>query len=184
MLEWVPVDGGPTTFRDIERILLRTSWMYYSGIIDDVGTSENDYVTRTLRIYGDPSHKADLRNGTKAFTEQLATFKQRVEVCQQLSFDIQSELLRGNSDATAVKSLGDKLSEAENEVCSSGNGSSISFLSELLAVLCENIEKKDLLDLSTKTIGICRDIMAIADLMTSRSKDMAVLLSSRNHLHL
>ena len=100
-----------------------------------------------------------------------------LEIANKIALDIQSELVKSDSDPTVVKHLGYKLTEAEDEISSFGKDSSISFLGELLTVFRENIEQTDILGLSTRTIGVYRDTMAITDAMINRSNKMADFVS-------
>jgi len=177
ILEWVPLDRGPITFQAIERMLLKTSWLQYSGIINGDDNSEGEYISRITDYYGDPSSKTDLADKIQVLNARLLKFKGLLEMANKTSLDIQSELVKSDSDPTVVKHLGYKLTEAEDEISSFGKDSSISFLSELLAVFRENIEQTDILGLSTKTMGVYRDMMAITDGMINRSKKMAKFVS-------
>ncbi|RLB91357.1 MAG: hypothetical protein DRH10_02030, partial [Deltaproteobacteria bacterium] len=79
-------------------------------------------------------------------------------------------------DRPVVESLGKRLTALETEISALGDGSSVSFLTELLTVLRENIEQTDILRLSAETARLYREMKVISQEMIQRAKEVSALL--------
>lgn len=175
-LDWVPLDGHPIVFREYERFLLKATWLYYTDIIRDNDDREPEYLRRVLKKFENTSVNGGLTQEIEAYHEKLSTFRTLLKKAQNISIDVQSELLNSRIDHQVVKPLGEKLTQSEEELTQFDSDSSIGFLGELLTVFLENIPKSYSLDLSSKTINLYRDVASIIDGIMSRSTAIAATL--------
>jgi hypothetical protein len=176
MLEWIPLNRDPIVFQDIERLLLKMAWLYHNNISTGNPTLENEYLFESLGHYR-IAHPTELIKTVSRFIEQSLVFKNQLETAGQKAFDLQAELLSGRTAPDRIQALGDQLTRAENAMARFDQDSSLAFLSELLAVLRENVEQQDLLPLATKTVRIYHEINAFLESLIDRTEKVLAWLT-------
>lgn len=168
-LDWVPMDGRPMTFREYERLLLKTTWLYFTDVIKDGDERESQYLKTVAERYHQPTVNGNLRYEIQKFHEKIETFRQLIKRAQSICIDIQSELLSPELNHQKVEPLGEKLTEVEKEIAEFDSNSSIGFWGELLSVLLDNIPESYSLDLSSKTLSLYRNVASMIEGMIRRS---------------
>jgi len=175
-LDWIPMDGRPMTFREYERLLLKTTWLYFTDIIKGDDERESQYLQAVVGRYNQAPENGNLKNETHKFHEKLETFRQLMKKAQTICIDIQSELLNPEINHQVIEPLGEKLTEVEAEIAEFDSNSSIGFLGELLSVFLENIPKTHPLDLSSKTLSLYRDVSSMTEGIMKRSAAIETFL--------
>ncbi|MEW6667477.1 MAG: glycosyltransferase family 9 protein [Thermodesulfobacteriota bacterium] len=177
-LEWAPVDRSALTLLDVEKLLLKTSWLAYTenGNMPEAPV-EKSYLLSRLGAFGPPGDKEALRAGVLEMIRRLQEQRAMMEKACLGSLEIQSLCLKPGGEAARIKALGQDLEKLEGEMSLVDKDSAPAFVHELLCMMRENLERKDTLGLSTATIGVYRGMMRFSDLMIKRSRDMLDLLS-------
>ncbi|MBW2036784.1 MAG: glycosyltransferase family 9 protein [Deltaproteobacteria bacterium] len=178
-LEWTPLGKNPMTFEDVERILLKTTWLYHCNVINSSNNTAHEYVLDRMALYGDPADRIELLDDLEKLLLNLSKFSNLLDAGCRVCLDIQTQLLKVALDRPVVESLGKRLTALETELSALGDGSSVSFLTELLTVLRENIEQTDILRLSAETARLYRDMKVISQEMIQRAKEVSALLGDR-----
>ena len=161
-LEWIPIDDGSLQFQTVERLLLKVSWCDSCGVTGASGEEQAAYLRARFQRHGILD-----RNGFGSKLEEMVEnwerFKRLIQEAGKIALELQTQLLRPHPDQTAVKDFGDGLRKVERAISVFDKDSSVSFVSELLSLYMENVEKCDLLTLSTKTVGIYRNMERMTD---------------------
>lgn len=167
-LDWAPFDDIPIEKLDLERLILKLSLLNHAGINNGSGHSEENYVQNYMESFSITQNSIQISSAFSQNKHQLTGFKELINRAILVALDIQSKLMDPGMDKDTLNQLGKDLEKAEKEISDYADSSPVSFLSELLAVLSENIEKTDHLSLSTKTIDALKNINDITDGMTKR----------------
>lgn len=168
-LDWRPITQSEVHFRDIEKIMLKDTWLDHCGIIEAGEPVEDRYVPEALKNYRKPTNPKILQENLLKYHEKQTTFRNLLLNAQQTTLKLQSTLLSNPSDRSTIQSYGMELQEIENRISSNNGTTSISFLSELLTQLQEDIELSDPLKLSMKTAEVYRLLIQIVDGMIKRT---------------
>lgn len=174
--DWVPLDKRAISFQDFEKLILKISWLAYSNKTSSSNQAEEEYLARIMDCYHNGIHIENIRR----YGYKTQHFQKLLTLALKLCMTIQEEYLKPVSDPEFVKSRGEELMAVENDILEYETQSSISFLSELLTTFQENIEKTDPLTLSTKTIGVYQNIIALTDIMAKRTEKAIELISKKS----
>jgi lipopolysaccharide heptosyltransferase II len=168
-MDWVPMDGRTMSFREFERLLLKTAWLYFSDIIKGDDKREPEYLLEVMERYNQGRVNENLENEIHKFRKKLEAFRLLIKNAQGICIEIQSELLSPEVDQKKAEPLGEKLTAMESEIAEFHSHSSIGFLGELLSVFLDNIPRTDSLDLASKTLSLYRDLSSLIDGIMGRS---------------
>lgn len=176
MLQWISVNKNAMTFKAVEKMLLKISWLSRADIIDPFDDVEEKYVLDFLGRHDIRTNEAAIAESLERFTKKAGTFRDFLSAAENHVLELQSELTKEIPDPDAVRLLGDRLSETEHKIRTFDTDSSISFLSELTTVMLESIEQSGLVELSEKTLGVYHDMIAFADILIKRLEKFRTLL--------
>ncbi|RJQ51106.1 MAG: glycosyltransferase family 9 protein [Desulfobacteraceae bacterium] len=160
-LDWFPGGRPLLTLPVLEKLLLRIAWLIHSGVTDSSDRNLEAYVSSFLACYSKTDRLSPVVEGFDRWVERMAEYKGLLEKARNQVLDLQTELIKIRPDSGASKKLSGLLNASEDEIGAFGSGDCFSFLDELLTVFCENIEKTDPLNLSTRTAEAYRDILFI-----------------------
>jgi hypothetical protein len=160
-LDWFPAGRPLLTLPVLEKLLLRLAWLIHSGATDSSDRNLEAFVSSFLACYSKTDRLSPVVEGFDRWVERMAEYKGLLEKARNQVLDLQTELIKIRPDSAASKKLSGLLNASEDEIGAFGSGDCFSFLDELLTVFCENIEKTDPLNLSTRTAEAYRDILFI-----------------------
>lgn len=177
ILEWVPLIKARLRFQDMERIILRTSWLTHRGVITEHRTRQSGHLAHCLEMYAPPEDKAELAARVWGLMERLSGFESLLQKAVEYAAEIQEELSRSHPDTARINQLGSRLTRAENEALSFEKGSIVSFIGELMTVYLQEIEISNLLELSRKTLAVYHEIMAFTGVVRDNAESVGGFLS-------
>lgn len=165
-LDWTPAGRSPIRFDDMERLLLRVSWLFQTGCIGENDGLAGDYLKKTVDAYELPEDRSMLLEQLDRLRLNLLDFRAGLHQAGRVIVQMQGELSKEKPLPGTVEGLGKRLARIEGESAAiSRKEPSLGFLSDLLALLSDNLEATNLLDLSMETGRIYTDMTGLTDAM-------------------